>query len=142
MFVPAIILAIIFTILAIIHFNWTIGGTWGYEQALPTNEQGERILNPRKIDCFIVGVALLILAILYLSHLDIISIELPHWINITQLWAVPIIFILRAMGEFKYVGFFKKVKHTTFGRMDTLLFSPLCLVIALLGAWVLLAYPV
>ena len=48
-------------------------------------------------------------------------------------WVIPIIFLLRAIGEFKYVGIFKRVKKTKFGRFDTKLFSPLCLIISILG---------
>ena len=51
----SLILVIIFFILSIIHFNWVRGGTWGFDNALPTNENGERILNPRKIDSLIVN---------------------------------------------------------------------------------------
>ncbi len=41
--------------------------------------------------------------------------------------ACAAVFLLRAMGDFRYVGFFKKVTHTAFARQDTRLFSPLCL---------------
>ena len=48
-------------------------------------------------------------------------------------WIISILFFIRAIGDFKYVGFFKKVKQTTFGEMDTTYFSPLCLVISMVG---------
>jgi Protein of unknown function (DUF3995) len=38
--------------------------------------------------------------------------------------------LARAIGEFKYVGFFKRVRGTRFARLDTLLYSPLCLMLA------------
>ncbi|NRF91294.1 DUF3995 domain-containing protein [Paenibacillus frigoriresistens] len=31
------------------------------------------------------------------------------------------------MGDFKYVGLFKRVKQTRFATYDTFLFTPLCL---------------
>ncbi len=37
------------------------------------------------------------------------------------------------MGEFKYVGFFKKIKMTHFGKRDSNFFSPLGLIIAIMG---------
>ena len=52
--------------------------------------------------------------------------------------AIGGIFLLRAVGDFRYVGFFKKVKNTAFARNDTRYYSPLCLllgVIALGVAW-------
>ncbi|MEM6843120.1 MAG: DUF3995 domain-containing protein [Bacteroidota bacterium] len=44
-----------------------------------------------------------------------------------------VIFILRALGEFNYVGFFKRVKNTEFARADSRIFSPLCLGIGVIG---------
>ena len=63
----------------------------------------------------------------------IISYDLPDWIIKYGGWIIPIIFILRAIGEFKYVGFFKRIKQTEFGKLDTKFFSPLCLTIGLIG---------
>jgi len=48
-------------------------------------------------------------------------------------WAIPAIFLLRALGDFRYVGFFKKVKTTPFAKADTKFFSPLCLMLGLFG---------
>ncbi len=38
-----------------------------------------------------------------------------------------LVFIIRAIGDFKFVGFFKKIKHSQFARYDTWFYSPLCL---------------
>jgi hypothetical protein len=38
--------------------------------------------------------------------------------------------VARAIGEFKYLGFFKRVTGSKFARLDTLLYSPLCLLLA------------
>ncbi|WP_317130658.1 DUF3995 domain-containing protein [Psychroserpens sp. NJDZ02] len=46
---------------------------------------------------------------------------------------IPLIFLLIAIGEFKYIGFFKSIKKTDFGKLDTKLLSPLCLIIAIFG---------
>ncbi|TKI67695.1 DUF3995 domain-containing protein [Lysinibacillus mangiferihumi] len=48
-----------------------------------------------------------------------------------------VIFLIRAIGDFKYVGFFKKIKHSQFARNDTWLYSPLCLFISLVYLFVL-----
>ena len=128
----SIILFSIFSILAVIHFNWAIGGQWGFDKTLPTNEKGERILNPRKIDCAIVGFGLLGFGLFYLWKAGLIQLGLPIWVAYVG-WIIPAIFILRSIGEFRYVGFFKKIKTTDFGKMDTQLYSPLCLLIGVMG---------
>jgi hypothetical protein len=39
--------------------------------------------------------------------------------------------LARTVGDFKYVGLFKRVRGTPFARLDTLLYSPLCLLLSL-----------
>lgn len=129
----SIVLAVIFLLLAIIHFNWAFGGRWGFEQAIPTNEQGEQILNPRNIESAIIGLGLLFMAIFYILIGDFLNFELPKWILKSASWIIPIVFILRAIGDFRYIGFFKKIKQTEFGQLDTIFYSPLCLLIGILG---------
>jgi hypothetical protein len=119
--------------LGLIHFNWVIGGKFGFEESLPTKESGERILNPKKIDSAIVGIGLTAFGIFYILKSGLIVYNLPVWIMKYGSWVIPILFLLRAIGEFKYIGFFKSVKKTDFGKLDTKLFSPLCLVIGIFG---------
>lgn len=40
-------------------------------------------------------------------------------------------FIVRAIGDFKYVGFFKKIYNSSFASLDTRYFSPLILVLGI-----------
>ncbi len=129
----SIILSIIFFILGAIHLNWVIGGKFGFAESLPTKENGERVLNPKKIDSAIVGLGLISFGLFYIIKSGIIIYDLPEWILKYGGWIIPAIFILRAIGEFKYVGFFKRVIHTNFGKLDTRFFSPLCVIIGLLG---------
>ncbi|WP_308990526.1 DUF3995 domain-containing protein [Mariniflexile litorale] len=120
-------------VLGIIHFNWLMGGEFGFSESLPTKENGERVLNPKKIDSAIVGIGLIAFGIFYLLKSGFIDYNSPEWIMKYGSWIIPIIFLLRAIGEFKYVGFFKSIKKTDFGKLDTELFSPLCLIIGILG---------
>jgi hypothetical protein len=129
----SLILVIIFFILSIIHFNWVRGGTWGFDNALPTNENGERILNPRKIDSLIVGLGLLGFSFFYLHLSDLLKIPILELISNYIKWIIPSIFLLRAIGDFRYMGLFKKVKNTAFGRFDTFYFTPLCIIVCMLG---------
>ncbi len=40
-------------------------------------------------------------------------------------WTIGVIFILMAIGEFKIVGIFKKIKGTLFSQYDMYLYIPL-----------------
>jgi len=129
----SILLSILLIGLGLIHFNWVVGGNFGFSESLPTKENGERVLNPKKIDSAIVGIGLTAFGFFYLLKSGVIEFIIPGWIMAYGSWIIPIIFLLRAIGEFKYVGFFKKIKKTEFGKLDTKLFSPLCLIIGIFG---------
>jgi hypothetical protein len=47
---------------------------------------------------------------------------------------IAFIFLARAVGDFNYVGFFKRVKRTAFAKNDSRYFAPLCLFIAVTSA--------
>jgi len=127
------LLSIILIGLGLIHFNWVIGGEFGFSESLPTKENGERVLHPKKIDSAIVAIGLTAFGIFYILKSGLFEYNLPEWIMKYGSWIIPIIFLLRAIGEFKYIGFFKSIKKTDFGKLDTKLFSPLCLIIGIFG---------
>lgn len=128
-----IILLLIFFSLAILHFYWAFGGEWGFKNALPADENGKILFIPRNIDSAIVGLGLIAFGSFYLLKSDLIQLALPMWIVKYGGWIIPILFLLRAVGEFKYVGLFKSISTTEFGRLDTIFYSPLCLIIGCLG---------
>jgi hypothetical protein len=129
----SILLCIIFTALGLIHFNWVIGGKFGLEKSLPTNENGKKILNPKKIYIAIVGIGLTMFGLFYLTKSGLLQFDTPTWMIKYTGWIIPIIFLLRAIGDFKYAGFFKRIKNTEFGKWDSKLFTPLCLFIGICG---------
>jgi hypothetical protein len=49
------------------------------------------------------------------------------------IWALGLVFVLRAVGNLRTFGFFKTLTGTPFAEWDTWLYSPLCLLLALLG---------
>ena len=129
--------ATIFTLLAGLHLFWMFGGKWGLAQALPTSEkEGKRMLIPGSIACLTVALGLLGFAFynvsLGIGFVQSQPVRATKWV----IWAIASIFILRAVGDFRYVGFFKKVKKTEFGRMDTKWYAPLCLYLGLSSAWI------
>ena len=134
--VLSITLFIVFLILGLIHFNWARGGKWGLDNALPTNVERERLFTPSSRDSLIVGMGLLLFSIFYLSQTRLTDLEFPVWTYKYGGWIIPSIFILRAIGDFKYVGIFKEIRNTDFGRYDSKLYIPLCLILALMGYWI------
>ena len=135
----SISLSIVFLILGAVHFYWVMGGEWGFDKAIPTRQNGEKVFNPKKFDSAVVGVGLTLFSVFYLLKSELLNVHAPSWIFTYIGWIIPIIFILRAMGDFNYVGFFKKLKSTEFAKSDSKLFSPLCLMIGLIGIFLQLA---
>lgn len=129
----SIILFVIFTSLGFIHFYWLFGGKWGLEKVIPTKEMREKAIEPPKIATAIVGIILVSLGLFYLIKAGLLSFQIQNWIITYSGWVIPSVFILRAIGEFNYVGIFKKIKNTEFAEADTKWFVPLCLAIGILG---------
>jgi hypothetical protein len=129
----AFLLSLIFIFLAVFHIYWGFGGKRGSAALIPTTSNNKPVLKPRAIDCFVVALGLLCFGIFVLIRAGIILFGLPNWLLNYDLWAIASIFLLRAMGEFKYVGFFKKIRTTQFAQLDTKCYSPLCLIIGVLS---------
>lgn len=129
----AIFLFLIFLILSAIHFYWGAGGYWENEAVLPTKDDSIKPKSPGAAATFIVAIGLLLIGLFILSKVVFFNFTIPFWINKYGLWIIAAIFIIRAIGEFNYVGFFKKIKHTKFGYNDTKYYLPLCLIIGILA---------
>ena len=78
----------------------------------------------------VVGVVLLLFATLVAATSGILSLGLPPRLLSWLSYALALGLLIRVVGEFKDVGFFKAVRGTRFARMDTLLYSPLCLLLS------------
>jgi len=115
------------------HFYWFFGGKWGGEKVIPSKDNTSNSHKIPKFATLIVALVLLLFGLSYLLKAGLITIHVPSWFINYAYWFIPAIFTLRAIGEFNYVGFFKKIKHTEFAKADTKLFSPLCLGIGIAG---------
>lgn len=129
----SITLSLIFLLLALIHLSWAAGGRYGYDASIPTNEEGKKLFTPGVFDCIVVAIGLLLFCLFYMANSGIITVQLPAWIFKYMGWIIPSIFLIRAIGDFRYVGLFKKLKRTAFASMDSKFLSPLCLYLAIAG---------
>ena len=122
----------IFAFLGAIHLYWAFGGTWGTTGVFPSKNEHEIPPMPGKVPTLFVAVILLLFGLLILKKSNILSFDIPSWLDAYALRILAGVFMLRAIGDFKYVGFFKKIKHTTFGIKDRKYYTPLCAVMAFL----------
>jgi len=126
---PALLAATLL-FLAGLHFYWAAGGEWGKRVALP-EVQGRAAFLPSPLMTVAVALALMGAAGVAILRGCVRFASFPgsaaHWASI----ALGGVFLFRAIGEFRLVGFFKRVQGTAFATWDTWLFSPLCLLLAL-----------
>lgn len=131
--VLSILLFIIFGTLAGFHFYWFMGGTWALNKVIPSKGKTASSITIPKFATLLVGLVLFSFGVFYL-----IPSLLQNSILAYVYYFIPALFILRSIGEFKYVGFFKKIKDTEFAKADSQIFSPLCLFIGVVGIVILL----
>lgn len=129
----SLFLLLIFLALSFLHFYWALGGEWGFSSALPTDESGRRLVNPTPLASTVVGMGLLAFGTFYLLKSGLVNNFLPSIASNIVSWVIPLIFMLRAIGDFKYIGFFKQISQTQFGQADSFYFSPLCLIVSVIG---------
>lgn len=125
--------SLIFIIIGMLHVFWAFGGVWGVKAVLPTEDDSKfPVLQPRMLGTLFIGLFCFFASVLLLVQIDLFTVIQPSplskWLCITG----GIVFLLRAIGEGKYVGFFKKIKHTRFAKQDTAFYSPLCVWISLI----------
>jgi len=125
----AIFLALIFAVLGLLHFYWAAGGSLGGGAAIPS-VRGEKLFTPSAYTTVFVGLLLLFGTYAFLGRIGFLTFGFPGWLFRLGTALISVLFLLRAIGEFHYVGFFKSVRDSEFAAWDTYLFSPLCLFIA------------
>jgi hypothetical protein len=125
----ALVVCAVFVILAAWHFKMAFFGLSGERNAVPSVD-GKPLFEPSKAATVAVGVVLLGFAGLVAATAGLVATGLPHYLLAWACYALALGLLARAIGEFKYVGFFKKVRDSKFARMDTILYSPLCLLLS------------
>jgi len=127
----AIGMAVVFCVLSLLHVTWAVGIPVGHAAAIPEREDGAPTFRPGPASTFAVAGLLFIAALLVTQRVGLGRGWIPAALVGPGCWALAAAFVLRAVGEFRYVGFFKRVRTTAFARMDTRYYSPLALLLGL-----------
>jgi hypothetical protein len=124
----SIINAIALILISAIHFYWAMGGKWGGDRVFPEIKSSKPI-RPSRLATAFVAFIFLGFALVYLDKMQVIEVPFPNFIEQYGTTILGVIFIIRAIGEFKYIGFTKTIKDSKFAEMDTKYYSPLCLIL-------------
>lgn len=98
-----------------------------------SGKKGEQqpIFKPRKLGTILVAVLILLASSMLIFQAGYL--ESLQTNTLTKIGSIvcATVFMIRAIGDFNYLGFFKKIKHSQFARYDTWIYSPLCLFLGL-----------
>lgn len=135
-----------FTLLGLVHVYWALGGRLGLQAALPQlpvppgwQQHGEpQMVNafaPRRGTTLAVAALLIVVGVAAGLRGGLFGAPVRHGALQAMLTAVALVMFARAVGDFRLVGFFKRIKGSAFARMDTWVYSPLCVVLGLGVGW-------
>ena len=136
--VAGVALGAVFGILAALHVCWAFGAAWGAGVAVPEIDGRPKFV-PSRAATLAVAAALAAAAIVVLARADLVLRSVPNRISQSAAAVLGTVFVLRAIGDFGVMGFFKSARRTRFAVWDTWLYSPLCLVLGLGTLWLALA---
>jgi hypothetical protein len=119
------------TVLAIagLHLYWAAGGTRGAGAAVPERE-GQPLFRPTRAATLLVALLLVLGAAILSGRLGVFGRPETGWFFRGGAWTLAGVFFARAIGDFRWFGFFKRHTGTRFAALDSALYSPLCLGIA------------
>jgi hypothetical protein len=126
----AFLLIAVFLTLSLWHVYWLLGGLVGRDAAIPEVD-GKPVFQPSVVATFIVAVALALCALLIAATAGLVSLPLSQTVLAWLTRALAGVLLLRAIGDFRLVGFFKRIRDTRFARFDTAVYSPLSLLLAI-----------
>lgn len=125
----ALLVCLVFVALSLWHFYMALSTTSGVSGAVPSVE-GKPVFVPTRKATIGVAIVLLVFGGLVAGTAGIVPVGLPPVVLPWLSYALALGLLARAIGDFKYVGFFKRVRGSRFARFDTLVYSPLCLLLA------------
>jgi hypothetical protein len=133
----ALSVSMAFAGLSVLHVYWAFGGHRGSKAAIPELD-GRALFRPGVGGTLVVAFLLAVAGTLVLERAAVGPGIVPPTVSLWGTRGVATLLIGRAVGDFNYVGFFKRRKTTAFARLDTRLYSPLALALGLstgLVAW-------
>ncbi|HYC55415.1 MAG TPA: DUF3995 domain-containing protein [Candidatus Binatia bacterium] len=131
-------LIVVFGSLSCLHLYWAVGGRRAWHAAIPEVD-GDLAFEPSRFATLTVAAVLAACAGVVAATAGFLSVPVSTNLLRSLAAGLAVILALRAIGDFSLFGMFKQVEGTYFAEMDSLVYSPLCLVLAI-GA-VVIAMP-
>jgi hypothetical protein len=120
------IITVVISLLGLIHLYWAFGTRHSYAATVPEID-GRRAFSPSRSATIAVAFALFIAAALVAISGRLLEAPFPPSFVRVPTILLGILLVARAIGDFRLLGFFKQKNRSRFARLDTMLYSPLCL---------------
>ena len=130
----ALALAAAFALLSALHVVWAFGGKIASGSVIPVIN-GAPVFRPSVGTTLAVAGLLAAAALVVLVRAGILLPSFPPRLATFATVVLGAILVLRAIGDFRLVGFFKSLRGTAFARWDNWLYSPLSLALGLAALW-------
>ncbi len=133
----ASLVAGVFLVLALVHVYWAAGGQWGMQAAIPKLPDKDKpaamvkAFSPGPAITLAVACAMALIALLVALRAGLLGAPVRHWALQWSIGVLAAVMLARSVGDFRLVGFFKTVTGSQFARMDSLYYSPLCLLLGI-----------
>jgi hypothetical protein len=128
-------MAAILLALGSVHVYWALGGRSGSAAAVP-EVSGRPAFQPSRPGTLAVAIALFVAAALIATAGRLLVDPFAAPIVRVLTFCLGAVFLARSVGDFRLVGFFKRVQGSRFARLDTLVYAPLCLLLGLAAVFV------
>jgi hypothetical protein len=128
--------ALVFAALSALHLYWAAGGHRGGSAAVPTRTTtGPALFVPSTGATIAVAAALALAAWIVAVKGGLARPLGPRWLYVAGAWGLGAVMLARAVGDFRYVGLFKRVRGTPFAALDDGVYTPLCAALAVAVLW-------
>jgi hypothetical protein len=118
------LLIVIFSALGLIHIYWAVTRRTARSAIVPTTG-GERAFEPSRGATLLVAAALGAAVVVIAGELGWIGTTLPRTVFRLMTFVISLLFLMRAIGDFRLVGFFKPASDSSFAYWDSRLFIAL-----------------
>ena len=122
---------IVLFLIALTHYYWVLKPDAEPSSKVIPYIEGVPAFHASKLGTFLVASALLLVTLFVMELGAGIIGLLPTYILKIGGTLLAAVFIVRTIGDFRLVGFTKKIKDSTFAYYDTRYWSPLCALIGL-----------
>jgi hypothetical protein len=129
----AFALAAVLSVLALWHLYWAAGGRVGLAVAVPAARDGSPLFRPGAIASLAVAAGLAVVGLSALAATEILELWGGTGAYRFAIAVAGGAFVLRAVGDGRYCGFFKRRVGTAFAEHYTAVYTPLSVALGLVS---------